>query len=484
MALLLGYLTLSWIGVESGLNTIDAYGVIHTVNERLRTGDFPQSRPPGHPLSEFWMLPAAAWIAGGGRDLSAETYGFYQLAGGLCCLGFFWLLLRELPISAARRVPAAACLIFSPQFLIESSDGEEFLWGTAFVLATVLLMIRLSTGKMARPRLGWCVAIACAVAASGYRVEFGAMALGVVFWTLLFSDRNLAEKMGLGFFAALLLALLWGPLWIHHGAHAPWDIPLNAKTRLEIGLYKIAFDALGVFPMLPAVAFFLPAKGDSVRILPPFGKAIWGYWLPWLVVAFFVLFFFYPMKPPVILPAVAFLILWGAVRAGPWLWACFVAACIGTLLVQADCFDHRAWVGWKWKPSLWEQSLAEKSAYQGPELAAAARVAGEGRHVVIANLWPWDIEWQRKHSFWTGTALPGSAYKGWILAYQAGPGIVVSRMSLETPALFQNYARDGYDVWIDRNVYREVFMRYAVTQALPQTAAIGGVPCRIVEIGP
>jgi len=83
VALLLGYLLLSWAGIRAGLVSIDTYGVIRAVTERLQTGDFPMSRPPGHPLSELWMLPATAWIMDGGKVLSAETYGFYQLVGGL-----------------------------------------------------------------------------------------------------------------------------------------------------------------------------------------------------------------------------------------------------------------------------------------------------------------------------------------------------------------------------------------------------------------
>ena len=55
--------------------------------------------------------------------------------------------------------------------------------------------------------LGWGVAIVCAVAASGCRIEFGAVALGMVFWTLPVSGRSLKEKLGLGLLAAVLLGV-------------------------------------------------------------------------------------------------------------------------------------------------------------------------------------------------------------------------------------------------------------------------------------
>src|SRR5580658_5480907 len=93
VALLAGYMALSWTGIKAGLSSIDSYGIIETANARLQTGEFAMSRPPGHPLTEDWLLPAFARIAERGPAISDETYGFYQLAGGLCCAGFFWLLL-------------------------------------------------------------------------------------------------------------------------------------------------------------------------------------------------------------------------------------------------------------------------------------------------------------------------------------------------------------------------------------------------------
>jgi len=316
------------------------------------------------------------------------------------------------------------------------------------------------------------------VAASGYRIEFGVIASGIVFWTLLASDRKWTEKFGLGVVAVILVALLWGPLWIHDGVQGPWPVPIDPRVRLVSGLYKNVFDALGVIPMLFVVIFFVQTKWPF-RIVPPFGQDILRYWLPWLVVIFFGICIINPTKIPVVFPGVAFLILLLAARARPWLWGCFVAACLSTLLVQVDCFDHRVWVGVKLKPGLWEQTLLGKPAYQGPRLAAASRLAAEGRQVIIPNLWPWDLSWQRAHGAWAGVVLPES--NG--MAYQVGPGIVMSRAALDQPSRLQSWVRDGYEIWIDQDVYRELFMRYTVAGPTPPTAMIGGVTCRIVEMG-
>jgi hypothetical protein len=477
--LLTGYLTLCWIGIKAGLATEDSYGVIHATNLRLQTGQFAISRPPGHPLSEDWMLPAFARLVEWGSKLSSETYGLYQVIGGLCCLGLFWLLLGESPISPSRRLLATACMVFSPFFLIESSDGEEFLWGAAFLFAALLLVTKLSVHAIPRPVLGWGLAVACAVAASGFRVEFGAVALGMVFWTLLASDRNWVEKLGLAFFAAVLLAFLWGPLLIHHKASQPFAIPLSLAVRFGVGLYKIIFSALGVIPLAVAALFFIQARGHF-RFLPLFGRSLVGYWSVWLAIVFFILFFFYPMKPAVVFPMIAFLILLGAIQAGPRLWACFVLACLSIQLVQIDCFDNRAWAGLKFKPSLWEQSFRARPAFRGPAIEAASRLAIGGRHLIIADAWPWDFDWQLEHGLWRGVVVPESKSNGWTKAYSVGPGLVISRQPLDTPAFLRNYVDQGYDVWIGRDLYREVYMRYRLSDPVPDTAVIGGVICRVV----
>jgi len=415
VALLAGYVALGWTGIKAGLSSIDSYGIIEAANIRLQTGAFAMSRPPGHPLNEDWMLPAFAWMVERGPAFSSETYGFYQLAGGLGCAVFFWLLLGQIPLSPARRFLATACLMFSPFFLIESSDGEEFLWGSAFLFAALWIVAKLSTGTIPRIMAGWGLALACAVGASGCRIEFGVVALGMVFGTLLASDRNWRQKLGLILFAAVLLVLLWGPLVFRFGMNRPYPIPLSLAVRLGVGLYKIIFHALGLIPMVFAAYLFIQARGHF-RLIPPFGRPIVGYMGVWLTLVFFGLFFLYPMKPAVMIPLVAFLILLSAMQAGPWLWACFVMACLGVQLAQLDCFDNRVWTGLKLEPSLWEQSLRGKPAFKGPEIAAASHFVMGGRRVVIANVWPWDLEWERKHNSWPGTPMPDLKTKEWPIA--------------------------------------------------------------------
>jgi hypothetical protein len=485
-ALLLGYLILGWIGSSAGISSLDANGIIGVVNDRLQTGAVEVSRPPGHPSSEYWMLPNLARIArmgGAGPILSPFAYGLYQLTGGVFCLGIFWLLLSEFPISPTRRLLATACLAFSPQFLITSSDGEEFLWGMACVFIAVLIIARLSVGAIRQPLLGWCFSIVFAVAASGYRIEYGAVALLAVFVTLLVSDQSWPRKWGLAGFALLLLIILWAPVLIHQGAVPPYPNPLSLKTRLAIGLYKIVFQAFGMAPLLIALVFVFQAR-DTFQILPSFRKNILNYWSLWLALIFFGLFFVYPTKILVVLPGVAFLILLGAVHAGRWTWLCFVLACLSLPLAHLDCFRNRHWTGLKFQPSLWTQNLAEKPSALGPEADAAARLASTGRHVIISSIWPWGLAWQKAHAAWPGVPEPKNKGQGSIVAYAIGPGIVASRSILDNdnPRLLMDYVREGYDIWIDQDLYREMYMRYDLSAPTPETAVIGGIPCKIVDV--
>ena len=68
------------------------------------------------------------------------------------------------------------------------------------------------------------------------------------------------------------------------------------------------------------------------------------------------------------------------------------------------------------------------------------------------------------------------------MAYRIGPGVVTCRTLMDSPSSLQNYANQGYDVWLDRDIYRENYMRYRLSEPVPETAVIGGVTCRIVGI--
>jgi hypothetical protein len=481
-SLLAGWLFLGWLGIRAGLQSMDSYGIILSVNDHLRTGAYGVSRPPGHPLTEDWLLPALALLFGRG-ELTPALYGCFQLAGGLCCLAAFWLLLREAPLSPARRLLALACLAFSPYFLIESSDGEEFLWATAFLLLSVLLLTRLAKGTRAHPLLGWVLAVTSAVAASGCRIEFGAVTLGVVFWALLASDRRRIEKLGLAGLTLILLTLLWGPLVIRTGAQQPYAITYEPSVRFGIAIYKILFQAVGVIPSLCAALFLWPAW-KLLRVTAPLRDKLLPCLTVWVPLIFFVSFFLYPTKPAMVLPGVAFLILLGAFVARSWLWAGFVVGCLTTQLIQIDCFKNRAWAGLVIKPSVAEQNYRGRPAFNGPWVDAASHAAILGKHLVIANVWPWDFTWQLAHGTWSGRAIPESRYQGLIIAYQVGPGIVASRTLADPSGRLQRYISEGYDIWIDRDLYRELFQRYDLAKPTPGNGEIDGTPCRIIDLRP
>jgi hypothetical protein len=191
------------------------------------------------------------------------------------------------------------------------------------------------------------------------------------------------------------------------------------------------------------------------------------------------------MKIAVVLPGVAFLILLGARHAGQWTWICFVVACMSLQLAHLDCFRDRHWTGLRFQPSLWTRNLAEKPSSLRPQIDAAARLASTGRHVIISSVWPWGLAWQKEHAAWPGVPVPESKDQGWAVFYTIGPGVVASRFTIDdnqNQRLLMDYVRKGYDVWIDKDLYREVFMRYDLSAPTPETAVIQGVSCKIVDV--
>jgi hypothetical protein len=299
----------------------------------------------------------------------------------------------------------------------------------------------------------------------------------------LVSDPSWPRIIGLAVWGALLLIILWAPVLMHQGMAAPYTNSLSLKTRLGVGLYKLVFEAFGVAPILISLIVLFQARG-TFQILPSFHKNLLHYWMVWLVGIFFALFFVYPTKIQVVLPGVACLIVLGAVHAGHRTWACFVLACLVLPLAHLDCFRNRQWTGLEFQPSLLEQSLAQKPAALGPETAAASRLALTGRHVVISPIWPWALAWQKTNAGWPGVPVPESKGDRSVVAYMIGPGIVASRFILDNgnPRLLRLYLQQGYDVWIDGDLYREMYMRYDLSAPTPETAVVEGIPCRVLQV--
>jgi hypothetical protein len=471
-ALLAGYLALGAIGIAHGVGSLDGHGVMAAASARLATGAITMSRPPGHPWNELAALPAFSWIVQGGRSpVTDTTYGLYQLAGGMIALALFALLLRDLKVTPARAVLALACLAFSPKFLIESSDGEEFLWGLAALLG-ILLLLR-TTFARGRDWLRWACSVLLAALATGYRIEFGAVAFLVIFIAALQARLSWSRLFALGVLAIGLLAALWVPLFLHQGVHTPYGNPLAISTRLGVALYKILFHALGLAPFAVALLFFLPGGSPVPR------------WLAGLIALFFALFFLYPTKIEVALPGVALLILLGAMRARGWAWTLFVAACASTLLLRIDCFAGRAWTGPRLVPGAWTD-FVDKPAAKGAQVTRAfawAATHDSTKRLLITALWPWELEWQTRHGGWQGTSilLPMPEIEG--SGYWVGSTLVVSRKSVDDPGLLRDQAAAGAEIVMDRAIYHELFQRYDFSAPVPESVEVDGVPCRIVDLG-
>jgi len=476
-----GYLAMSWLSAAAGIGSLDSHGIMQVAGERIHEGSFDESRPPGHPLNEYWMLPGFALLFGGAHTpgpIAPDVYGAYQILGGCFCFVIFWFLLGEAGVTPARRVLATACLTFSPTFLLNAGDGEEFLWATGCFLA-VLWMV--SRNGASASFASWLGVMLLAAACTGYRLEIGVMAMGVAIVTLVVSRQAWMNKVALLAALAIFVGLIWAPLLLHHGANPPYDIPLPLKTRLEVGIYKILFTLLGVIPMAFAVLFYF-GWWRNFRVFPSYDSGILIYWAPRLFLLFFALFFIYPTKISVVLPGLACLILWGAMQARGWVWAGFVAGCIAVQLVNLDCFVNRVWVGPNVQPSLWAQVYAKKSRFRSATLNAAAQFASTGKHFVIVNAYAWDIDWNVRHGTWPAPGPAHDTYAGWVQSYDDGPGVVASRVLVDRPQLLKDYIAQGYDIWIDDALYREVFQRYTMASSGTAMGDIRGAPCHLLVL--
>ncbi len=482
--LVVEYIVFVLVTTRAGFSSLDAHALLSTATQRLQTGGFYYSRTPGHPLNEYWVLPGFVWLLQGGKvaEISNLTYALYLLTGGLACLAMFGLLLREMKVSPERGVLAAACLVFSPAYLIQSINGEEFLWSLAYLFAAAVLILRLSAGKVRSPVAGWGLAVAAAVAASGYRLEFGVVIMGLVGLCALLSDLSLWQKAGLGLWGIVLFLLLWAPLYYHQGLVPASDIHMGVVLKIEASLFKSAFELIGIIPMTLLVISFL-LNLPHFRFLPTWGPALVNFLIPCLAVVFFPIYMLYPQKVQGVLPGLACLLALAALRANRWLWASIVVTSALTLLVQFDCYQHHTLTRLHAYPSLWSQEVSAKPAFQGAKIEAATRFANQGKNVVITRCWPWDFAWMQDHGAWNGTVESASG-----LAedhedfFRVGDGVVATRSVVDDPAVLKTYVDRGYTIWLDQDLYQEVFLRYTFSGHIPESFSIEGVPCRIVDL--
>lgn len=464
-----------------GIGSFDTYNTLHIVQSLIDRHFLIPSREPGHP-GNLYLLGPVAWVLRHGfqRELGGTAYAILQwlLALGVAT-GFYAWLLRS-GVSRLRATAGAACLVAAPNFLLQTLDGEEFLAALACLVAGILA---LGGGQATPPRpLRVAAAIFLFALMTTFRAEY--VFAAAIFGAVHFLAWRVSWKFWLGaaFGTLAALVLLWLPILLTQGIHNPDPRMSLANAVLAWG-YKLLFLCYG-FPtsLVLFAAWFLGARGafrawrhDRVATPPALLASLA------IVVAYLALYLTHPHKPGSVLVALPFF-LFVLVRQHPALLGAATACTLVSVFAGVDIFRERAFTGPRLVPGGYRSARESKAAPQLPYLRAVTALPVTGKSVLIGDTWSWVIAFHLERGSLSAQSRPRAGYeRGYILGGKP-ERLLIGREAAENLRVLDRFHREGYEIVIDRVLWRTLYARYDVSLRPGDRAQIGAVPVRLATV--
>lgn len=477
---LFGYAALLIFQLLHGLASFDAHGIIRVVRASVEDHHLEVSRPPGHPTTEIYLFGAVGWVLqNAGRPFGETSYLVLQAVAAVLTMTVFYELLCRAGILSWRALLAVIALGFSAQFLANALDGEEFIFALLFLLLAIRLLLKRENAFVGWPRLS--LAVCCLALATGCRPEIIFAAILFPVYCLLHSRLRWKEAGLTVLLLACATALLWLPL-VRHGLHPPYDTQMGWKDSLLGAGYKMAFQAF-TFPVFCLFGLVLLGAFKQIRASSPPSRDFLFH-ISWLLpLLFFALFFFYPTKPAYLLASVPFLLLLVAIMSGPLL----VGLTVVTLLsafVTIDIFRGRQLVPPFLVAGPYRQTIRQKP-FGKLEYLRGLTAQCTARSVIVADAWPWDLDFERTHGAQLRRKeILSSAAGSETTAFYPGGNencILLPREAALEKALLAQWEAKGYEVKMDAAVYRSFYAKYDVRSALAESVRIGETPVTLFQ---
>ncbi len=470
-----------------GVGTLDAHGIMYVVRHLVAGHGVEISRPPGHPTTEFYLFGSIAWLLrhGLGWEFSDKVYLTLQFLAGATGLILFYEMLRRLEVSSLRAALASICFAFSPQYLANSLDGEEFVFALVFVLlATRLLISSAGLGSAASNVRIYLSMLAFALA-TGCRPE--AVIVGVIYPLFYYFNPRLTWTSVIPGLAVLGLAMVavWWPVLAFRSVTPPTGSGMTFLQSILGAGYKVVFQffTLPVF-VLVAFSVFHGLVQSSSRLRLPFPKNFL-FALSIVVTGFFAVFFMVrPDKPSYVLCVLPFVLLL-VLNCSDWVLVGIAVFTIFSCFVGIDIFRERVIAFPHFTQGSFVRAISGKP-YARLDYLRRVVLACEGSPtVIVTNAWPWDFSYHidrgsldlSEHSYATSN---GGAIKGF-----CPPGnrtcIVLSRDGALDMNLLKKFHEDSYAIKMDRALYRTLFWKFNVKERLGDTATVDGLSLQLFD---
>jgi hypothetical protein len=461
-----------------GAASLDAHGILASVQKLAAEGRITVSRPPGHPTTEIYFYPAIAILLRFlGGAFSEGWYLALQAVAGVLCLELFYKILTSI-FSPVRSAFMVACLAFSPIFLANSFDGEEFTWATALLLFAVWMLFP-RNGVASVPRVA--LSMLAFALATGCRPE--AIICGWIY--PLYFTRSPRFGWRANFWAlpvlAVLVLLVWLPLLFSHDMGPPTGSGMSLTQSILGASYKLSFLVFTPVSIL-LLAWALVRNGSRVRRLLRESHPADAILTASVLISFSFLVFFFrrPDKPAYLLCGLPFALLLVATQPF-WISAALAGITLLNDFVRVDVFQDRQLS----RPFFTRGYYLQAASRAGDRHGYFERLAEESRErptLCIANAWEWDFDSVGREGTPPVLRVAPPIPAGTRTAYRIGAAafpLFFSREIVQDTNFLHRMDEEGYAIEVDRLLFRSTYEKYDVWKNREGDRSIDGIPVKL-----
>lgn len=471
--------------VDGGVSSWDSHKIQVAVRMLVDNGVVMLSRPPGHPTTDFFLFGGMGWLLRKcGGAFNGTVFLTVQWLVALALGGVFFAWLRRSGVAAGAAVAAVFVLMFSPQFFDQTVNGEEILLGLALVWSALFV---LAGGGSERPS-GWRVAGAIGLFAWAIGCRAELVLCAVVLLPVYFLQRGVRDPKFWWLAAAglaLAVALVWLPvlrvIW-RDGPRAGDVADIHGAPVLAVWGYKVMFRSFG-FPLslVLAAAGLLAAKrlaerrtGWAARDWTTLGALV-------TVAVFLALFLWQPGKPAYILVCLP-LLLWVVAQLSPrWMGTMALLTAVG-VFAGVDIFRGRD-LGLPHRiDGSYLGAIKGKPSHRLDYIAALARTEVTQKSVIIGDAWSWIYEHHVARGTWRAQVVK-LKQRGVGFAPKGDPlRVLLPREVTFTPEMLRGFHDEGYEIVMDRALWRTLYARYEAKTPATDRVTIRNIPVRLIDV--
>lgn len=468
--------------LDKGLISIDAHGILNSAETAINEGIYNPSRPPGHPSYELFTLYPIGIVYKLFTDepLSPFLYNVIQFLSSLACCVLLYRILIELKKSVTVASLGSLILMLLPSFYRNSIDGDEFNQALLGFLIAILLLLRCITHEERSIEKALIISSLCLAISTGFRQEsiVTFLIFPLFFW--IHPRYKVIDYLKWTPWQFICGFFVWLPVLIQNGFQLPAPMPIpendalrNFSYKILVGSYKILFK--GFTPAILLLLFF-----GALKYIKPILKTYRKTTLDTFIltttgligIAYILLFYSYPYKADFLHPVFPLIIIcFVHYTARYWTYALAAVSAI-SFFVSIE-IAHGRKIGAPYiSYGHGIHIIMGKAYFQKDNLLSNFQNLPNGKNVFIANLRNWDLEYLQKNNH---INMQRSTEYLYTWEFESSSKMITERTLLEREALLMKMVDNGYNIYIEKELFHTFFYRYETNKILENTEIKNGV---------